>query len=118
MGWHSWNNQSLAVPLGVATLINNTLTPTVAISFDASTQSSVNISYSISRGSFVENGEIRLSTDGTNAFFSQSGISSNGNNGVTLSADISLGSLRLLYITNNLGINANLKYKVDNWDID
>lgn len=114
----SWINQSAALPLGSVTLINNTLTPTVALSFSTTTQSNVIISYSISRATFVENGEIRLSTDGTDAFFSQSGISSNGNNGVIFTADVSAGSLRLLYTTNNLGLDATFKYKVDNWDID
>jgi hypothetical protein len=98
------------------TLTDNTGSPTAAISLTAATFDSVFIAYSIARGSANrEVGLIHLTTDGTNAAIANGAAANLGTLGVTLTADVSGGNLRLLYTTTSTGTNATLKYKLQKW---
>jgi hypothetical protein len=96
-------------------LIDNTASPTSIASWDTTLYDSLHILYSIKRGSNMESGTIVLTHDGTNAAIAQGGIASLGTSGVTLTTDVSAGSIRLLYTTTSTGSGATFKYKVQKW---
>lgn len=72
------------------------------------------VDFSIIRNSIKETGTIWLTNDGTNAFFTSGGAFS-GATGVTFSADISGGNVRLRYTLTSTGFNATMKYSVKRW---
>lgn len=86
----------------------NVATWTVA-SFDT-----ININYSIKRSTAYESGTIQLVSDGTNAAIAQSAASI-GANGITFTADVDTGLLRLRYTSTSTGSAGTLKYKVQKW---
>lgn len=81
-----------------------------AASFDT-----VQLKYSIKRGTNFESGIIVLTTDGTSAAIAQGAIASLGTVGVTLTADVSAGSLRLRYTSTSTGTAPTFKYKLSKW---
>lgn len=81
----------------------------------AATNTSILIIYSIQRGaSNVESGIINLCNDGSTASLAAYG-SSVGTSGVTLSADVSGGNVRLRYTSTNTGTAPVFKYKLHKW---
>lgn len=99
-----------------ATLTDNTSSATNIATWSAASFDSVFIHYSLSRGSGNrEVGLIHLTTDGTSAGIAVGAASTLGTLGVTFSADVSSGSLRLRYTTTSTGTNATMKYKVQKW---
>jgi hypothetical protein len=103
-------------PLTTATLADNTASAANVATWVLATYDSIFIEYSFKRGSSIkEVGSIRLATDGTNASIAQGVISSIGTNGVTLTADVSAGTLRLRYTTTSTGTAVTMKYKAQKW---
>lgn len=89
----------------------------VVASWSAATFDTLYIDYSITRGAGnIESGIITLVSDGTSASMSQGAIADLGTLGVTLSADVNGGNVRLLYTTTATGTNATFKYKAHKWD--
>lgn len=97
-----------------ATLTDNT-TDQVVATWAVASVAFVAIKYSLSRGSAREVGMVNLATDGSNASIAQGAVASLGTMGVTLTADISGGNLRLLSTTTSTGSDATMKYVVDSW---
>lgn len=103
---------------GVTPLTSVTLTDNTAVAADAVSISASNtfcfIPYSIKRNTSYEGGFMVLLNDGTTADLTID--SSNiGTNGVTLSAVVSGGNVKVQYTTTNMGFNATLKYAVIKW---
>lgn len=112
----AWVNQSTGtIPPTTATLTDNTTSPTSTASFPVASESVVFMRYSIVRGVIRETGEISLVTDGTSSFITRGSATNNGDPGVTFTADISGGNMRLLYTTTSTGSNASFKFKVESW---
>lgn len=102
-------------PLTSVTLTDNTASATNVATWTAASFDSIFIDYTIKRSTTAfEAGRIYLTTDGTNAAIAQTGASI-GSTGVTLTADVSGGSLRLRYTTTSTGSNATFKYKLNKW---
>lgn len=95
------------------TLTDNTAGQ-VAASWAVASFNAVQLQYSIKRATAFETGLILLTNDATNAAIAQSAASL-GTLGVTLTVDISAGSMRLLSTTTSTGTAATLKYKVNKW---
>jgi hypothetical protein len=88
---------------------------TTAASWTVASFDSVIVEYSASRGSAnKETGKILIASDGTNAAIAASAASI-GTLGLTWSADISAGSLRLRATLTSTGTNIALKYKAQKW---
>jgi len=112
----AWANQSTgSIPLTTATLNDNTASPTQTAAFPVASESSVFIRYSLVRGVVREVATLHMVTDGTNAYISRGDATNNGDPGVTFTADVSGGNMRLLYTTTNTGSNASFKFKVESW---
>lgn len=87
-----------------------------ALTWTAASYDSVYVWYSISRGAANrEVGLLHLTHDGTNASIAQGAIASVGSSGVTFTADVSGGDLRLRYTSTNTGTAPSLKYKSQRW---
>ncbi len=102
------------VSLTEVTLADNQSSADNAATF-TSTFTAVRIDYSISRGaSNIEVGQILIANDGTNAELT---VVANdvGASGVTFSADVSGGLVRLRYVSTNTGTAPVLKYKATRW---
>lgn len=96
-------------------LTDNTSSPAAAISLTASSNTALNIEYSLTRGSGnIETGMIHIVNDGTNADVVASSASL-GTLGVTFTADVSGGNVRLLYVTTSTGTSVSMKYRVISW---
>lgn len=88
-------------------------TNSVVFSVSASTYRSIFVEYQLVRGGFTTGGLLTLVNDGTNtSIIDQS--TETGDTGVTFSADISGGNIRLLYISDSNG-SGTLKYHVRRW---
>ena len=82
----------------------------------AATYNVVHLQYSVKRGANYEAGIITLITDGSTASIAQGAIATVGSSvGVTFSADVSGGSLRLLSTTTSTGSDASLEYRAFKW---
>lgn len=102
-----------ASPLASVTLVDNTAVAAPAIAIPLANTFCF-IVYSILRDIEYEGGLMILLNDGAVASLTllDGAI---GVNGVTLSADVSGGNVRVLYTTSNTGDNATLKYAVLKW---
>lgn len=95
------------------TLTDNTSNQVV---YSVSTASAeiLRFNYSIKRGSGnLETGAINIVHDGTNAAIAQGSVASLGTLGVTFTADVSGGLVRLLSTTTSTGTAATMKYSLD-----
>lgn len=98
-----------------ATLADNQAAAATAASWVIATYDTVILRYSLKRGSAnKETGVIYLGTDGTSAFIAQAD-GNIGTLGVTFTADISAGSLRLRYTTTSTGTAVTMKYIMEQW---
>lgn len=102
-----------ATPLTSATLVDNTASATDAILIPVANTFCF-ILYSIKRGSTYEGGYMVLLNDGSTADLTIDN-GALGTNGVTLSADVSGGNVRVRYQTTSTGSDATLKYAVLKW---
>ena len=96
-----------------ATLADNTATATLVTgcSFAIVTYRSAIIQFSISRGAGnFSFGEISIMHDGTNAYITVCENIYIGTHGITFTADINGGNLRLLYATTSTGTAATMKF--------
>jgi hypothetical protein len=85
------------------------------VTFIVATYDTVHMDYSIKRGaSIIEVGRIQLASDGTNASIAVTGTTV-GASGVTLTADVSGGSLRLRYTSTSTGTAPSFKYVATKW---
>jgi len=100
-------------PLTSVTLVDNTVVATPAISIPVAS-SFCFIVYSIKRSASYEGGMMVLMNNTVTADLAidSSGI---GSTGITLTADVSGGNVRLLYTSTNTGFNGTLKYAVIKW---
>lgn len=96
-----------------ATCTDNTSNEVIA-SWAVASFSVIHISYSLKRSTAYEAGTISLVSDGSSAAIAQSGAGI-GTSGITFSADVSAGSLRLLSTATATGNNATFKYKLQKW---
>lgn len=102
--------------LTTATLVDNTSSATTITSWTAATYDSVILQYSLKRGSAnKEVGVLKIATDGSSTALSQSDIATLGTLGVTFTADVSSGSLRLRYTTTSTGTDVTMKYRAYRW---
>ena len=97
-----------------STLLDNQTTPQVATEFNYLGSEYSIIECSISRGSAKEVLILIVTTDGTNVSMAQHG-SSLENTGITLTADINSGKLRILYTSTSNGLDATMKFNVRRW---
>lgn len=96
-----------------STLTNNTTANVFSVT--ASGSENWEISYTVVRGSTKESGKLYLSHDGTNARVTKSVVEITGDVGVTFTADISAGNLRLRYTTTNTGADATMNFFYWRW---
>lgn len=76
----------------------------------------IQLAYSIVRSAAnIESGIINMVSDGTNAAIAQGAVAGLGTIGVTLSADVSAGALRLRYTSTSTGTAPTFKYKLQKW---
>lgn len=102
--------------LATVELSDNQSSAANVLTWTAVTYDSVWVSYSISRGAANrEVGLIHLTHDGTNASIAQGAIASVGTIGVTFSADVSGGLLRLRYTSTSTSTAPSFKYKSTRW---
>lgn len=97
------------------TLVDDTSSPMDVVAFDLSTSTAIQIIYSIVRASAVESGMLNLISNGTSVAIAQGAAASLGDVGVSFSADIASGTIRLRYTTTSTGSNAALKIKAHKW---
>ncbi len=101
--------------LTTASLADNQASAATIASWTAASFDSIFINYSLKRGSTIkESGIIHLATDGTNAAISVAGAAV-GTSGVTFSADVSGGALRLRYTSTSTGTAPSMKYTLQKW---
>ena len=113
----AWINQSSGEAPLISLSLSDAVTDQPLVLFNKTTESAVFMEYSILRNGISENGEIQLSTNGTDASIAiDSG--SIGSTGVTLTSDISGSNLRLLYSTTSLGVSGTFKYKIKKWNLN
>lgn len=98
----------------LVTLTDNT-TNQAAATWAYATYTAIFIRYSIKRGSAYEWGYMTIGTDGSTASYNQFGIASIGTTGVTLTADVSGSTVRLLSTTTSTGTAASLEYQETKW---
>jgi hypothetical protein len=94
--------------------LTDATTNQVAASWTAASFDSIQISYSLKRASSYESGIIMLVSDGSTVAIAQS-FAGIGTSGVTFTADVSAGNIRLLSTTTSTGSNGAFKYKVNKW---
>lgn len=105
---------SLVSPSSVSLSDNVSNQP--AVTWALTTYDVIHLTYSIKRGSGnIEVGQLTLSSDGTSADITQGSVISFGTLGVTFSADVQGGNIRLLYTTTSTGTAATLKYRAFTW---
>jgi hypothetical protein len=108
---------SASLPIGPQTvaLNDNQTSAANVVTYTVATYDTVKLDYSIKRGSAIlEVGTIYLASDGTNASISTAGTTV-GASGVTLSADVDTGSLRLRYTSTSTGTAPSFKYVETKW---
>lgn len=106
---------SLVEPSTV-TLVDDTSVAADAVTWLVSEATTVFMNYSILREGEIESGNITLNTDNsTGASLAQGAVSGIGDVGVTFSANLSDGRLRLRYTTTDTGEDAVLKYRAFTW---
>jgi hypothetical protein len=97
------------------TLADNQSSAANIATWTAASYDSIYLTYSIKRGSAIkESGIINLATDGTNAAIAVAGAAV-GTSGVTFSADVSAGALRLRYVSTSTGTAPTIKYTLQKW---
>lgn len=102
-------------PLTSATLTDNTAVAAVVTgcSWAVASFNAVGLSYTLSRGaSNIERGIVNLVSDGTSVGIAQGAVASLGTLGVTFTADISSGDMRLKYTTTSTGTDVTMKFTV------
>lgn len=103
-------------PLTPFSMSDNQASAATVASWTVASFDTIFIDYSISRGSAnKETGTITLATDGSSAVIAQGGIADIGTIGVTFTADVSSGSLRLRYTSTSTGTAPSMKYIVRKW---
>lgn len=102
-----------AVNLTEATLADAS-TDQVVTSMAVATYTAFHFMYTLTRGSTVEAGQIKVISDGTSAWVSTD-FAGPGTTGVSFDADVSAGNLRLLYTTTSTGDAATMKFKGHRW---
>lgn len=85
------------------------------ISVAAASNRNLIVDYSITRSTNYETGTLYIVHDGTTAQVAVGNVVS-GSPGVTFSADISAGNLRLRYTSDNSGPTGTMKYEVRRWN--
>lgn len=102
-------------PLTTVALADNQVAAADVVTWAVASFNVVHLDYSISRGaSITEVGSIKLASDGTNASLAVSGTTV-GASGVTFSADVNGGNLRLRFVSSNTGVAPSFKYKGHKW---
>lgn len=97
------------------TLTDNTSNQ-VVYSASVAASTVLRFNYSVVRGAAnIETGSINIVHDGTNAAIAQGAVASLGTLGVTFTADVSGGLIRLLSTTTSTGSNATMKYSLDDY---
>ena len=103
---------NLALTISTTTLNDNisVATPVSGAQWPVATYRSVTIEYQITRGTNYSIGRIRILYDGTNARLTDIEEDFVGSSGVTFTADINSGNMRLLYQTTSTGSSATMLY--------
>jgi hypothetical protein len=103
-------------PLTTVALADNQAAAANVATWTAASFDVIQLQYSLKRGSAnIETGIISLSTDGTNAAIAIGNMANLGTLGVTFSADVSGGALRLRYTSTSTGTAPSFKYKLNKW---
>jgi hypothetical protein len=100
--------------LSTATLTDNTSGGTVQ-AWALATYNTVSIRYCITRDSDRRAGQIMITGLGAVAAIAEGSIAEISDPGVTFTADIAGGNLRLLYTTSNTGSDATMTYQAFAW---
>ena len=100
--------------LYIKTLVNNTSSPTSAISYAYAGSESSIIDYTIVRGATRETGTLFVTTDGTTAAISGNSAAI-GDVGIVFSAAISGSNIVVSYVSTSTGTDATMKYSVKRW---
>jgi len=111
----NWQSVAAILPIlsGPVTLVNNTAVATDLVTF-ANTNSFAIYEYSIVRGVNRKTGRLIVASDGTVASLIEDGVEQ-GSVGVSFSATISGGLVRIQYTTTNSGSNGSFKYFSKVW---
>lgn len=94
-------------------LTDNTTNGVVAL-FSLTETDVVHLQYSVKRSGEVMAGTLTVTTDGTDVAIGEWGVETSAL-GVTFSADVVGGNLRILYTTSNTGAAASMKYRRFVW---
>lgn len=118
-----WNNTGKFIELnGLAikalsnsiSLVDNTSTPTTAISYSAADYNYTIVEYSLTRDTAKQVGRMLVVNDGTNVSI-HNDFSNLNDTGVVFTATVSGGNVLIQYVTTNTGFNAFLKYSLRQW---
>lgn len=88
----------------------------VIASFALASKDTIHLQYSIKRDTNREAGIITMITDGTDVSIAQGAISELGDCGVTVTADVSGGNVRLIAATSSTGFAATFTYRQFSWN--
>jgi len=107
--------ETLYINQTTVTLADNTASPTSIFAVSASSNTAIRVHYSITRSAAnIESGSMYIVNDGTNASVTTSGAVI-GTMGITFTADIDSGNVRLLYTSTSTGQAATFKYQKIAW---
>lgn len=95
-----------------STLTDNTVDSVFEVNVTGS--ENIIVCYSIARGTSKETGELYITSDGTDATVTRTNTYI-GDVGVSFTADVSSGDLRLRYDTTSTGSDATMKYFLKRW---
>lgn len=96
-------------------LNDNVAVPTDAFTYNATNYRFVVIEYSIQRDAVYECGRLLVVNDGTNATLSSDFVTVGGSSGITFSAIVSGGLVRIQYVSTSTTFNSSFKYSMRRW---
>ena len=97
--------------IGPLTIVDNTVSATPLVSFNAAANPNMIIEYSLSRSTLIRTGRIVVATNGATVSIHDDFVETSPT-GVVFSADISGSDVRILYTASSMGINASFSYRV------
>lgn len=106
-------NEYKIEPLASSTLLDNQ-TSIVFLTFAHATERFMVVEYSISRGSDVRMGHLKIATNGTTVTLDDIYVNT-ADVGVTFSASVNGANIEIKYSTTSLGTSATMKYSKRKW---
>ncbi len=104
---------TLSTLQGPVNLLNNTVSPTVALTYPATTKFVI-LEYSIERDGDLQVGRFMIASNGVIVGLTDDSVTT-GPIGILFTADILTSNVRVLYTSTNTGFNASFKYSIRSW---